>query len=240
MSDSLVDFVDKKAIAGVLEQIAGLLELKGENAFRVRAFRTAARALGTFAGDPRPAITDGSLAATRGIGPVTLGIITELVRTGRATMLDQLRADVPAGFVEMVEGSGLGVAKVQQVYDVLGIDSLPELEAAARDGRLAALPRFGPKTAANVLRTIAFRRQASTYRLLHHAMDEADALREALARLPGVTAAFVAGEVRRRCEVVHEQVVVVVADVPPATLFRRLTELPGVHEFAGQDERRVT
>lgn len=239
-NDSLTDFLDKKAIASVLRQIAGLLELRGENAFRVRAFETAARALGTFTGDLRQAIADGSLASIRGIGPVTLGIVTELAETGRASMLEQLRADVPAGLVEMVEGSGLGVAKIRQVHEILGVDSLPELEAAARDGRLATLPRFGPKTAANVLKTIAFRRQASAFQLMHHAADEAESLRAALARLPGVNAAYVAGEVRRRSEVVRELVVVVVAEVAPALLFRRLTEMPGVHEFSGQDERRVT
>lgn len=239
-NDSLTDFLDKKAIASVLRQIAGLLELRGENAFRVRAFETAARALGTFTGDLRQAIADGSLARIRGIGPVTLGIVTELAETGRASMLEQLRADVPAGLVEMVEGSGLGVAKIRQVHQILGVDSLPELEAAARDGRLATLPRFGPKTAANVLKTIAFRRQASAFQLMHHAADEAESLRAALARLPGVNAAYVAGEVRRRSEVVRELVVVVIAEVAPALLFRRLTEMPGVHEFSGQDERRVT
>ncbi|MEO8227602.1 MAG: PHP domain-containing protein, partial [Gemmatimonadota bacterium] len=240
INDSLTDFLDRKAIASVLRQIAGLLELRGENAFRVRAFETAARTMGTFTGDLRQAIADGSLARIRGIGPVTLGIVTELAETGRASMLEQLRADVPAGLVEMVEGSGLGVAKIRQVHEILGVDSLPELEAAARDGRLATLPRFGPKTAANVLKTIAFRRQASAFQLMHHAADEAESLRAALARLPGVNAAYVAGEVRRRSEVVRELVVVVIAEVAPALLFRRLTEMPGVHEFSGQDERRVT
>ncbi len=239
-NDSLTDFLDRKAIASVLRQIAGLLELRGENAFRVRAFETAARTMGTFTGDLRQAIADGSLARIRGIGPVTLGIVTELAETGRASMLEQLRAAVPAGLVEMVEGSGLGVAKIRQVHEILGVDSLPELEAAARDGRLATLPRFGPKTAANVLKTIAFRRQASAFQLMHHAADEAESLRAALARLPGVNAAYVAGEVRRRSEVVRELVVVVIAEVAPALLFRRLTEMPGVHEFSGQDERRVT
>jgi DNA polymerase (family 10) len=240
MSDSLTDFMDKKAIANVLEQIAGLLELKGENRFRVRAFRTAARALAGYAGDLRASIADGSLGRARGIGPVTLGIVAELARTGRASLLEELRQEVPAGLVEMLEGAGLSIAKVRQIHDTLGIESLPELEEAARDGRLATLPRFGEKTAANVLRTIAFRRQAGGYRLLHHATDEAEALRAALLRLPGVQRVEIAGDVRRRMEVVAEVVMVVVADTSPDELFRRLSDMPGVHEFSGQDERRVT
>ncbi len=240
MTDSLVDFLDRKAIANVLEQIAGLLELKGENAFRVRAFRTAARAVATLGVDLAPALAGGSLARTRGIGPVTLAIITELAGSGRSAMLEQLRAEIPAGLVEIFEGSGLSITKVRLIHERLGVDSLPELEAAARDGRLAALPRFGPKTAANVLKTISFLRKASGFRLMHHAAAEAEALRAALARLPGVLEVTVAGEVRRRSEVVGELVLVVVSDASPSELFRRLVELPGVHEFAGQDERRIT
>ena len=72
---------------------------------------------------------------------------------------------IPPGLVEMLEISGLGVAKIRQIHEVLGIDSLPELEAAAHDGRLAKLPRFGPRTSENILKAIAFLRQASSFRL---------------------------------------------------------------------------
>jgi DNA polymerase (family 10) len=240
MTESLVDFMDKKAVAHVLEQIAAFLELKGENPFRIRAFRAAARSVATLSADLRTALDDGTLAATKGIGPATLQIVGELVRTGRASMLEELREQVPPGLIEMLSVSGLSVAKIRQIHDVLGVDSLPELEAVARDGRLAALPRFGRKTSDNILKGIAFLRQASAFRLYHHAAEEADGLERALARLPGVMATFVAGDVRRRREVVRELTLVVVADQPPAELFRRLNQLPGVAEFAGQDERRVT
>ncbi|HEX6435096.1 MAG TPA: PHP domain-containing protein, partial [Gemmatimonadales bacterium] len=92
----------------------------------------------------------------------------------------------------------------------------------------------------NILKSIAFLRQASAYRLSHHAADEAEPLRAALERLPGVTSAITAGDVRRRCEVVRELVFVLIAESSPAELFRRLSQLPGVHELAGQDERRLT
>ena len=113
-------------------------------------------------------------------------------------MLEELREQIPPGLVEMLAISGLGVAKIRQIHDVLDIDSLPELEAAALDGRLAKLPRFGPKTSENILKGIAFLRQASAFRLSHHAADEAEGLRAALERLPGVVSAVVAGDVRRR------------------------------------------
>ena len=232
--------MDKKAVAQVLEQIAAFLELKGENPFRIRAFRTAARAVGGFPADLRDGLDDGSLAATKGVGPATLQIVAEIVTTGRASLLEELREQIPPGLVEMLAISGLGVAKIRQIHDVLDIDSLPELEAAALDGRLARLPRFGPKTSENILKGIAYLRQASAYRLLHHAADEAEGLRAALERMPGVLQAVVAGDVRRRAEVVRDLVLVIVAEVAPGELFRRLSQLPGVHEFAGQDDRRLT
>jgi DNA polymerase (family 10) len=238
--ETLKDFMDKKAVADVLEQIAAFLELRGENPFRIRAFRTAARAIGSYGGDLRQGLEDGSLAAAKGVGPATLQIATELINTGRAGILEELREQIPPGLVEMLAISGLGVAKIRQIHDVLGIESLPDLEAAATDGRLAKLPRFGRKTSENILKSIAFLRQANAFRLSHHAAEEAEGLRAALARLPGVTAAIVAGDVRRRSEVVRDLVLVLVAEVSPAELFKRLSQLPGVHEFAGQDERRLT
>jgi DNA polymerase (family X) len=236
----LQGFMDKKAVAQVLEQIASFLELKNENAFRVRAFRTAARAISGFPGDLREGLESGALAATKGVGPATLQIVSEIATTGRASLLEELREQIPPGLVEMLAISGLGVAKIRQIHEVLDIDSLPELEAAARDGRLARLPRFGQKTSENILKGIAFLRQASGFRLSHHAADEAEGLRAALERLPGVTSAVVAGEVRRRTEMVKDLVLVLIADTAPAEVFRRLSQLSGVHEFAGQDERRVT
>ena len=238
--ETLKDFMDKKAVADVLEQIAAFLELRGENPFRIRAFRTAARAIGTYPGDLRQGLEDGSLAAAKGVGPATLQIATELMNTGRAGILEELREQIPPGLVEMLSISGLGVAKIRQIHEVLGVESLPELETAALDGRLAKLPRFGRKTSENILKSIAFLRQANAFRLSHHAAEEAEGLRSALARLPGVTTAIVAGDVRRRAEVVRDLVLVLVAEVPPAELFRRLSQFPGVHEFAGQDERRLT
>ena len=235
-----MDTMDKRAVAQVLEQIAAFMELKGDNPFRVRAFRTAARAIAGIPGEVRQALEDGSLAGTKGIGPATLQIIGELAATGRSSMLEELREQIPPGLVEMLAISGLGVAKIRQIHELLDIDSLPELEAAALDGRLAKLPRFGAKTSENILRGIAYLRQATSFRLSHHAAEEAERLQRALEKLPGVVHAIVAGDVRRRSELVRDLVLVIVADVPPAELFERLSRLPGVHEFAGQDERRLT
>ena len=232
--------MDKPAVAATLERLASYLELQGENPFRVRAFRTAAKTVEGFPGELPEAIADGSLAQAKGIGPAILQVITELVETGRSEMLEELRESVPPGLVEMLRISGLGVAKIRQIHASLGIETLPELEEAARDGRLAALPRFGARSAESVLKGIAFLRQPSRLPLGPHAVDGAAAVADGLAGLPPVVAVQPAGEVRRRSEVVRDLVMVVVADVPPAELFRSISGIAGVSEVAGEDERRAT
>ncbi len=231
--------MDKKTVAATLEQIAAYLELQGENPFRVRAFRSAAKTVEGFPGDLAPSIADGSLAQAKGIGPAILQVITELVERGRSEMFETLREEVPPGLVEMLAISGLGVAKIRQIHASLGIETLTELEEAAHDGRLAALPRFGARTAEGILKGIAFLRRSSQLRLAHHARQEAREIADALVAVPHVLAAHPAGEVRRRSEVVRDLVVVAVADVPPSDVFRALGGVAGVSEVGGEDERRA-
>lgn len=199
--------MDKQAVRHTLQQLARVLELKGEDSFRVRALRHAAR--------------------------------SELVATGRSSTLDELREQVPPGLMEMLGIPGLGAAKVRQIHETLAIETLAELEAAAGDGRLAALPRFGAKTAENVRRGIAQLRQASGPRLFHHAQDELEGVRRALADLEGggVLRVEIAGAVRRRCEVIGELGLVAVHEGQAAreTLVKRLAHAPGVTEIAGSE-----
>ncbi|PYO98314.1 MAG: hypothetical protein DMD60_04500 [Gemmatimonadetes bacterium] len=164
---------------------------------------------------------------------------SELLATGRSSALDELREQVPPGVAEMLRIPGLGAAKVRQIHESLAIDSLAELEAAAGDGRLATLPRFGAKTAENVRRGIASLRRASGLRLFHHALDESEAVQRALAGLEnaGVLRVEIAGAVRRRCEVIGALDLVAVHEGGAAreTLVRRLGQAPGVTEIAGRE-----
>ena len=225
--------MDKKDVSHLLEQIASFLELKGENPFRIRAYHTAARAVSQFQGDIAQGVATGALAEVAGIGPATLDIISEALHTGRTKVLDELRTEVPPGLVEMMKVSGLGVAKIRQIHDTLGITSPAELEQAAADGRLAKLPRFGPKTAEKILKGLQFLKEVNEYKLYHHARDEADNLARALSELPGVTHVEVAGSVRRRRELIRDLDFVVVVDGPGNRLADRLGNLVGVTEFAG-------
>jgi DNA polymerase (family 10) len=224
----------------VLEQIAGFLEFRGENQFRVRAFRNAAK---TVMGLPKPAaeaLADGTLAATRGIGPATLAIIKEVLATERSEYLEELKQETPPGLLELLGIPGLGAARLRLLHEQLKIASLDGLEAAARDGSLARVPGFGVKTAEKLLTGIAFARKTQPLRLSHEAAAEAEVLRSALERLPGVTRALVAGEVRRACEVAHALALVAVSEEPAERLGQALAASGGVEELTDSGEGLLT
>ena len=227
---------DRLSVAHVLEQIAAFLEFRGENAFRVRAFRTAAKAVLGLPGSVAEALADGSLAAIRGIGPATLAIVKEFQDTGQSSLLEELRQQTPTGLLDLLGIPGLGVARIKLLHEQLGIDSVAGLEAAARDGRLAALPRFGAKTAQKLLQSIAFTQRTRTFRLAHHAAREAEVLRSAVEQLPGVTRAVVAGEVRRCCEVVSELALVAETARPALELREAITRFPGLLDPSGAED----
>lgn len=231
---------DRLAAAEVLEQIAGFLEFRGENQFRVRTFRAAAKVVMGLPGSVAEALADGSLAATRGVGPATLAIITEVLASGRSSYLEELKLQVPAGLLDMMGVPGLGPTRVRQLHERLGIASLDALETAARDGALARLPGFGEKTAEKLLKGIAFVRGTQAFRLWPQAAAEAEVLRVALQRIPGVARAVTAGEVRRRCEVVGELAFAVLTEAPGDAVRRALAELPGIGEVTAAEPGLLT
>jgi DNA polymerase (family X) len=227
---------DRLSVAHVLEQIAAFLEFRGENVFRVRAFRNAAKAVLGLPGSVADALADNSLAAIRGIGPATLAIVKEFQDTGQSSLLEELRQQTPAGLLDLLGIPGLGAARIKLLHEQLGIDSVAGLEAAARDGRLAALPRFGAKSAQKLLQSIAFTQRTRTFRLAHHAAREAEVLRSAVEQLPGVTRAVVAGEVRRCCEVVSELALVAETARPALELREAITRFPGLLDPSGAED----
>jgi len=224
--------MDNHGAAHVLEQIAAYLELKGESEFRVRAFRNAAHAIEDFSGDVAVAATTGELGELKGVGPATLEVVREWTTTGHSSALDSLKREVPPGLVELLRIPGLGVAKVRILHRQLAVTSIGDLEVAARDGRVAKLPRFGAKTAERILRGIDFLHRTGDLHLYHHARRRAEQLRTAIAALPGVTRVVIAGSLRRACEVIRDVDVAVAATLAPADLADLLGHVAGVRDVA--------
>ena len=221
--------MDPRTAAAALTRVAELLELRGDNPFKTRAYHNAARALsGLDLDDLGPALRDGALEQVPGLGPGTLAVVRDLVTTGESRLLADLEAEVPRGLTELLRVPGLGTAKIRQVHEALGVDSLAALEAAAADGRLAALKGFGPKTAEKVAKGAAFVRASGDRKLFPRAAAEAARLLADARAQPGVVRAAVAGSLRRRAEVVGDADVVAAVDGAPAAVADALARVPGV------------
>lgn len=227
--------MDKYAIAMVLEEIATLLEASGENRFKARAFRSAARALEKAERDPRALLASDSLRALPGIGPATARIIEELVVTGESSYLLALRERAPSGMRELLRVPGLGPKKIAQLYGELGIADLDALEAAAHSGRIAAVRGFGARTQQRVLEGIAFARGLAGRRRYHEA--EAAALRLAgfLDEIPGIERTYIGGALRRGLEIVDGIVLVSVLSVSPGRIAARIRAAAGLTWYEGDD-----
>jgi len=210
-------------IAVVFDHVADLIEFQGGNAFRVRAYRNAARTIGAMVESLASVRADASRALTdiEGIGADLAGKIGTLLDTGRLPLLDELRKDVPAVVFELMRVPGLGPKKVKALVDELGIDSLEALERACREGRVREVKGFGAKTEQAILENIGFAKSPEHDRLL---WADADAivrqLLEWLRQCPAVGRAEGAGSWRRGRETVGDIDVVVDASDAAAVMDR--------------------
>jgi DNA polymerase (family 10) len=204
--------MDRKSAAGTLREIGRLLEIAGENPYRVRAFAGASRAVEAIAGDLRDLVASGKILDFQGIGKGTAAVLEDLAAGRRPQALIEAEAQVPPGVREIMGLRGLGPKKVRTLWRELGVESLGELEYACRENRLIDLKGFGPASQAAVLEAVVFRSRADERRLLHEAWMAAEADSERLRGLDGVLSVEAAGELRRRCETIGELVFVVTMD----------------------------
>src|ERR687887_1395123 len=169
--------LDKAAVARALREIGMLLEVKGENPFKVRAYEAGARALEDADEDLAALVASGRLRELRGIGEALAKKIADLHATGRTDLLDRLRAELPKGILELVQVPDLGPKKIAALRDALGIASVADLEAACREGRVREVKGFGAKTEARILEGLARMRSRPASRiLLADALDVAERL----------------------------------------------------------------
>lgn len=217
--------MDKKQVAAVLEEIAALLELQGENPFKSRAYLAAARAIEAAEQEPPDLVETGALKNLKGIGEALAEKITELVRTGRMRYHEEQRAKFPPGLLDLLQVPGLGPKKVKAVYDRLGVGTLADLEAACRAGKVAHLEGFGAKTQENILKGIERLRSHAGRFLLSEALPLVLDLRAALASHPAARRVEVAGSLRRRRETVND-IDLIASATDPAALMRGFTTHP--------------
>jgi DNA polymerase (family 10) len=194
----------KEEIAGVLEQIATLLELKAENPFKIRAYTNAARAIETFGANVSDFQDEEAVAKIPGIGKSIALKIKELAETGSLKYFQELSAEFPTGILELFSLPGLGAKKIKVLHDKLGISSIEQLQKACEQGRVAELPGFGATTQQKICEAIARRASHAGSFQFGQIAAEAEALRSDLAAHEAALQVEIAGSYRRRKEIVHD------------------------------------
>jgi DNA polymerase (family 10) len=196
--------MDKTQVTELLEEIAVLLELKGENPFKARAYTNAARTLDAYEGDLAELVAGQRLATLSGIGDALQRKIAELVTTGRMEYYETLRASVPEGLLALMEVPALGPKKIRTLHEKLGVTNLAQLEAACAAHRVRDLAGFGAKTEEKIVAGIGQAREYSSLFVYAEAWAQAEEIREALRDHEDVVQVSLAGSLRRGRETVKD------------------------------------
>ncbi len=216
-------------IVSVLEMIGTLLEIKGENPFKSRAYFNAARALAERE-DLDEMVASGRLREIKGIGEAIAGRITEYVNTGKMAYLEELTRQVPESLVELAEIPNLGPRKIKLLFDELHVGNVGELEYACRENRLINLPGFGEKTQAKILKGIEFVKKHKGEHLFGDVYPDAVAIRDRLRGIVPGGLIEVCGSIRRRKEIVRD-IDILAAGGDKEALSLAFTSLPGIEEI---------
>jgi len=231
--------ITNQEIARIFQQIADLLEIQGENPFKVRSYRRSAESLRGLPEEASQLYARGELAQVPGIGASLAAKIEELLTTGRLEYYESLKAQVPAGLVEMLAIPDVGPKTVARLYAELGIETLEQLEEAAREHRIRPLKGMGPKSEENILRGIALYRRRQGRVPYGEAWPQAQALLEALQPQPAVHRISLAGSLRRARETIGD-LDLLVATEAPRQVIEAFTALPPVREVLAAGDTKAS
>ncbi|MGH7991079.1 MAG: helix-hairpin-helix domain-containing protein, partial [Limisphaerales bacterium] len=231
--------MDKDKVAEILLEIGTLLELKGENPFKTRAYANAARTIENLSEPLAKIVSEKRLGEIKGIGEALEQKITELIETGKLKYYDELKASIPPGLIEMLEISGLGPKKIQVLNKKLGIDSIEKLEAACKKGKVAELDGFGEKTQANILEGIERKRTYASKHLLSDALLAAEPLLENLRAHPAVIRCSAAGSLRRFREVIGD-IDLLASSKKPADVIDFFAAQSGILKITAKGETKAS
>jgi DNA polymerase (family 10) len=231
--------MNKDQVAAILSEIGILLELKGENPFKTRAYHNGARTLEGLAEPLEKLVAEKRLGELKGFGEALQDKVTTLVTTGKLPYYEELRASVPPGLVAMLDLPGVGPKKVKKIHDELGITTVEQLETACQTGKIAALEGFGEKSQQKILEGIAFRRQfASRYRI-SDALVAAEPILDNLRAHPDVIRCSTAGSLRRWKEVIGD-IDFVVSSKDPAAVIEYFVEQPGIQSVSAKGPTKAS
>ena len=234
-------------LSTLFANFAAMMELKGENVFKVIAFQKVGRILKEMNIDLRKCVEEGKLCEIEGIGKSSQQIIEEYIETGKSSAYEDLAKSVPPGLAPMLQIEGLGPKTINLLWKTLNITSLDELTEAIGDGKLAGLKGMGEKKIAAILKGIeSFKSRLSADGTgvrrvgIADATEQALPLVEAVRKIPGVARAEIAGSLRRRKETIGDvDLIAAVRDVASAPqVIAEFVKLPGVVQTLGAGESK--
>jgi DNA polymerase (family 10) len=231
--------VDNRQVEATLNEIAQILQLKGTNAFKIRAYENAARSIAQLQEDVNVLVAEKRLKKVRGVGKSIQEKVTELVETGELTYLEELREGIPQGLFEVLKVPGLGPKKVKALWDELGVTTLEELKTACDEHRIEGLKGFGKKSEENILKGLANLARAGGRRLRADVLPVSRELKAMLEALDGVEQVEVGGSLRRGRETVKD-VDLLVASRDPAPVMAAVRDHPQVDEIIGSGETKTS
>jgi DNA polymerase (family 10) len=231
--------MNKDEVASVLTNIATLLELKGENPFKSRAYMSAARALEGIAEPLDKVIAEERLNQVKGIGDSIQKKILELINTGKLGYYEELKAATPPGLVLMLDIPGLGPKKIKVMHDELKIETIEQLEQACKEGKVAKLKGFGEKTQANICDGINRRRSYGSKHLISEALPIAETLLDQLRSHPAVIRCSSAGSLRRHREIIGD-VDLLASSKDPGPVLDFFTKRPGVLNIIAKGDTKAS
>lgn len=223
--------MDNIQIAERFNQMAKLLEFKGENPFKTRAYTTAARTIKGLDEELASLYKDGKIDTLPGVGEALKGKIVEMLETGSFDAYERTVKEVPNGIMDIMNIPGIGPKMARQFYEKLGITSIDELSKAAREHRIRRLPRMGEKQEDKIIRSIIRLQQDKDHgrHQIAAATDIAKEITEELTSSPYIEKLAVAGSLRRKKDTVGDIDLIAVSDDPEKTL-RAFVNLSKVEE----------
>lgn len=228
--------VNKKDLIRLLETIAVYMELKGENPFKVSAFRKAASAL-EF--DDRTLSEIEDFTSLSGIGKGTAAVIEEYINEGTSTVLKELKEEVPKGLIPLLQLPGLGGKKIAKLHKELGVEDVTTLEAACKAGKVQALAGFGKKTEEKILSAIANVGSRPDRLPLAYMLPIAEHIESKLTEFPEIHQFSRAGSLRRVRETIKD-LDFIISSEQPEKVKQSLLELPNIKEIIGAGDTKVS
>ena len=228
-----------KEVAEIFRKVAALLEIKGDNPYRIRAYQRAAQNIEALTVDVEELAAQGKLERIPGIGKDLAQKIKEILETGTLQKYEELKREIPPELLKFLEIPGFGPKKAKIVYEKLGIKTIEELEKACLEHRLARLPGFGPKTEENILKGIKLLKQKRGRLPLGLVLPWAEELVSLLKKKSPVDRIDIAGSIRRRRETVKD-IDILVTSKNPLKVMEIFVSLPMVEEVLLQGETKTS